>query len=53
MLLTPSLGRYRILSVDNGLVNWVDVAHPSWPVVMVARVQRYTKGQGAFRYMLR
>ncbi|XP_050693122.1 transmembrane protein 62-like [Eriocheir sinensis] len=45
--------RYRILSVDNGLVNWVDVAHPSWPVVMVARVQRYTKGQGAFRYMLR
>lgn len=45
--------RFRILSVDNDRVNWVDLAHPSWPVVMVARVQRYTKGQGAFRYMLR
>ncbi|KAK8403708.1 hypothetical protein O3P69_000065 [Scylla paramamosain] len=45
--------RFRILSVDNDRVNWVDVTHPSWPVVMVARVQRYTMGHGAFRYMLR
>lgn len=48
-----SLHRFRILSVDNDQVNWVDVVHPSWPVVMVARVQRYTMGHGAFRYMLR
>ncbi|MPC21981.1 Transmembrane protein 62 [Portunus trituberculatus] len=45
--------RFRILSVDNDRVNWVDVVHPSWPVVMVARVQRYTMGHGAFRYMLK
>ncbi|KAG0712609.1 Transmembrane protein 62 [Chionoecetes opilio] len=45
--------RFRILSVDHDRVNWLDLVHPSWPVVMVARVQRFTKGQGAFRYMLR
>ncbi|XP_045615253.1 transmembrane protein 62 isoform X2 [Procambarus clarkii] len=45
--------RYRIMSVDNGQVTWLDITHPSWPVVIVSSVGRYPKGQASIRYIVR
>ncbi|XP_042204049.1 transmembrane protein 62-like isoform X2 [Homarus americanus] len=45
--------RYRILAIDNGRVTWIDVEHPSWPVVIVSSVGRYPKGQAFVRYIVR
>ncbi|KAK8744460.1 hypothetical protein OTU49_000817 [Cherax quadricarinatus] len=45
--------RYRILTVDNGQVTWLDITHPSWPVVIVSSVGRYPKGQASVRYIVR
>ncbi|XP_071546488.1 transmembrane protein 62-like isoform X2 [Panulirus ornatus] len=45
--------RYRILAVDNGHLTWIDVTHPSWPVVIVSGVGRYPKGQASVRYVVR
>ncbi|XP_027212478.2 transmembrane protein 62 [Penaeus vannamei] len=45
--------RYRILSVDNGRVTWLDVNHSSWPVVLVSNVSCYPKGVSSIRYIVR
>ncbi|XP_068217360.1 transmembrane protein 62-like isoform X1 [Palaemon carinicauda] len=45
--------RFRILAFDDGRLTWIDVTHPTWPVVMISSVKRLSLGENNYRFMLR
>ncbi|KAK7084922.1 hypothetical protein SK128_015365 [Halocaridina rubra] len=45
--------RYRILAIDDGRLTWMDVTHPTWPVVLISSVRRSSRGDGLFQYFVR
>ncbi|XP_064113455.1 transmembrane protein 62-like [Macrobrachium nipponense] len=45
--------RFRILAFDDGRLTWIDVTHPTWPVVMISSVKRISLGDNNYQFLLR
>ncbi|KAK3873604.1 hypothetical protein Pcinc_021388 [Petrolisthes cinctipes] len=45
--------RYRILAIDGGKVVWLDVAHPTWPIVLLTALSRHQRTSTSLTFVIR